>query len=134
MEHDVRPTTIGLVEDDLMLVELVALSVESRGDMRLGWTAGNVASIRGVATTPVDVVVLDLNLPDGDGPEQAAAVRAACPDAHVVIFAADVALRTAALSRDLEVSRVLDKAMGVRRLLQVVSELSSPRPVAGVSA
>jgi DNA-binding response OmpR family regulator len=60
---------IGLLEDDVSLIEIISLWVEEAGDHLKAYTTGS--SFReGIATDNFDVLVLDWNLPDTTGVDE----------------------------------------------------------------
>ncbi len=72
-----------MVEDDPKMVRLLRLALEPEG-----WTvvvAADLAAARRVDLAAVDAVVLDRNLPDGDGTELLDELDAAAPHATVVV-------------------------------------------------
>jgi DNA-binding NarL/FixJ family response regulator len=63
------PTTarVMLVEDHLSFRQSLALLLSREPDLEVVAQAGSLAEARELLDTPLDVAVLDLNLPDGDG-------------------------------------------------------------------
>ena len=63
------PTTarVMLVEDHLSFRQSLALLLSGEPDLEVVAQAGSLAEARELLDTPLDVAVLDLNLPDGDG-------------------------------------------------------------------
>jgi DNA-binding NarL/FixJ family response regulator len=63
------PTTarVMLVEDHLSFRQSLAFLLSREPDLEVVAQAGSLAEARELLDTPLDVAVLDLNLPDGDG-------------------------------------------------------------------
>ncbi len=75
-------TTVLLVEDDPLIVRSLCIHLTARGYRVL--TAADGASALGVSERP-DVVVVDLGLPDMDGIDVIAGLRARCTTPIVVL-------------------------------------------------
>jgi DNA-binding NarL/FixJ family response regulator len=58
-----------LVEDHIAFRQSLALLLSREPDLEVVAQAGSLAQARQMLHTPLDVVVLDLSLPDGDGRE-----------------------------------------------------------------
>ena len=56
-----------LVEDHLSFRQSLALLLSREPDLEVVAQAGSLAQAREMLHTPLDVAVVDLNLPDGDG-------------------------------------------------------------------
>jgi len=92
---------ILVADDDADIRELIIAQLER--ETYLVTAAGSVAEIREALTAhPVDVVVLDLNLPDGDG-------LALCKDLRAEGFTGAIIMVTA---RDSAIDRVLGLELG----------------------
>jgi DNA-binding response OmpR family regulator len=76
-----------LVEDDPTIGEVLAASLRSHAyDVR--WERTGAAALTGAAVGPVDLVLLDLGLPDLDGVEVCRQLRRAQPGCVIVILTA----------------------------------------------
>ncbi len=86
--HDDAPARLLLVEDDARLAALVAESLR-----RKGWQVDVVGrgdlAIDRIRTDPPDLVILDVNLPGGDGFDVCRAVRGGFPGAILMLTARD---------------------------------------------
>src|SRR5215212_10497104 len=65
------PTTarVMLVEDHLSFRQSLALLLSREPDLEVVAQAGSLSEARQMLDTPLEVAVLDLSLPDGDGRE-----------------------------------------------------------------
>jgi DNA-binding NarL/FixJ family response regulator len=77
---------IALVEDDIAFQNSFASAVGSSNDMRLIGMAHNVAQARKMlAGEPLDVLVVDLGLPDGSGIDVIRDAHAAWPECGIMV-------------------------------------------------
>jgi DNA-binding NarL/FixJ family response regulator len=58
---------VMLVEDNLLFRQSLAVLLSREPDLEVVAQAGSLAQARKMLHTPLEVVVLDLSLPDGDG-------------------------------------------------------------------
>lgn len=77
---------VALVEDDVAFQNSFAAAVAETGDMRLAGIAHNVAQAQLLlAGDPLDVLVVDLGLPDGSGIDVIRAAHAAWPQCGIMV-------------------------------------------------
>jgi DNA-binding NarL/FixJ family response regulator len=81
------PIRVVICDDHQILAQGIASLLEASGGIDVVGLVGTVADAlaRSVETRP-DVVLMDYELPDGDGVTAAAAIKAEVPDAKVVIL------------------------------------------------
>ena len=86
-DGDDGPIRVLIVEDHRVVAEGLAALIEDQEDMTVVGTAGSVAECEAAAAdlTP-DVVLLDFRLPDGSGPDAAAAIRSLRPAAKMIFL------------------------------------------------
>lgn len=78
-----------LVDDHRVFAESLALSIETRPDLRCAAVVHTVADALGIAaTTPFDVALVDLQLPDGDGFAAIRGLSSRRPDARTIVLTA----------------------------------------------
>ena len=80
-----------LIEDseEAMLLVRFALEEYGSGQYRLEWANNLSAGLDQLAAGGIDVVLLDLGLPESSGPESYAWVREIAPQVPVVVLTAD---------------------------------------------
>jgi DNA-binding NarL/FixJ family response regulator len=94
------PVTLVVVDDHELIVDALDRSLRTHPRLRVIGSAGDIATgLDVVSTYQPDIVVLDVNLPDGSGVDAITALRRLAPGAEVVILTgfADSALLARAL-------------------------------------
>ena len=81
------PARLLVVDDEAMILELLSGSLRFAG-FEVVTAASGAEAVRAVASSPPDLVLLDVMLPDGDGFEVAGRIRSACPDVPVIFLTA----------------------------------------------
>lgn len=78
---------VAVVEDDCACRTALAHALQSAPDMRLQWLASSLTEAMKAlqADTPLDILLLDLGLPDGSGLDALAALRLRWPEAVVMV-------------------------------------------------
>ena len=77
---------VGLVEDDVFFQSSFRTALENAGDMILAATAHNVAQALCLCEgPPLDILVVDLGLPDGSGIGVIQAAHAAWPECGIMV-------------------------------------------------
>jgi DNA-binding response OmpR family regulator len=91
-----RQECVLLIEDneDAMLLVRYALQEYGNGTYRLEWADGLTAGLGRLAKGGVDLVILDLGLPDSSGPASFAAIRHAAPALPVLVLTGDTREQT----------------------------------------
>src|SRR5580658_6973738 len=97
-----KKLSVLLVEDSPEYASLVQRwSIEKEKGFILNWTDTLDAGLKRLAQGGVDVVLLDLGLPDSDGPATFAAVKAAAGGVPIIILSgADSELLTLQMIRE----------------------------------
>ena len=81
------PARLLVVDDEAMILELLSGSLRFAG-FEVVSAASGAEALRAVASSPPDLVLLDVMLPDGDGFEVAGRIRSAGPDVPVIFLTA----------------------------------------------
>ena len=100
-----------LIEDDqdAMLLVQYALHKHGNGKYRLVWANNLSNGLSQLAKTRVDVVVLDLGLPESSGPATYACVREASAEVPVVVLTGDTSFESEFLVLESGVEEYLKK-------------------------
>ena len=81
------PARLLVVDDEAMILELLSGTLRFAG-FEVVSAASGAQALRAVASSPPDLVLLDVMLPDGDGFEVAGRIRSAGPDVPVIFLTA----------------------------------------------
>lgn len=84
-----QPVNILLVEDSEDEALLVEAMLQDAGQFRLRWVANLSAGMQHLSTGGVDVVLLDLGLPDGKGPDSFYRMSRAARNVPIVVLTGD---------------------------------------------
>jgi CheY-like chemotaxis protein len=106
-----------LIEDseDAMLLVKFALEEYAHGRYRLEWAHSLIEGLEQISQGNVDVILLDLGLPEARGPESYAWIRQIAPNVPVVVLTADESQETefAVTASGVEEYLVKDQVSGV---------------------
>lgn len=130
-----------IVEDHRVVAEGLAALINDQGDMKVVGNVGTVADcIPAAAELNPDVVLLDFRLPDGTGPDAAAAIRGIRPAAKMIFLtredteAARFAAVQAGASAFLHKSRAAAEVVAAIRDVARGKMLITPRTIATLLA
>jgi PAS domain S-box-containing protein len=124
-EHHEWPravTRILLVEDHAAVRDAIAAMFAHEPDLDVVAQAGSLAEARALLHD-VDVAVLDLGLPDGNGADLISELRDVNPCAQALILSATLDLATTACARDSGAAATLDKITDLDELVATVRRL-----------
>jgi DNA-binding NarL/FixJ family response regulator len=91
-----REECVLLIEDseEAMLLVRYALQEYGNGTYRLEWADGLTAGLHRLAKGDVDLIILDLGLPESSGAASYASLRKAAPDLPVLVLTSDTREQT----------------------------------------
>jgi DNA-binding NarL/FixJ family response regulator len=113
-----------LVHDHASFCQALAFMLEREADMRVVAQAGSLAAARHVLA-PVDVAVVDLDLPDGHGVDLVREFRAANPQGRVLILTAARGPLQYAQAVEAGAAAVLHKSVHLSEIVDAVRRLSA---------
>ena len=125
MSAPTTPLNVMLVEDETAFRQALAFVLQSEQGLEVIAQAGSLAEARraldgGGLGGRLDVALIDLILPDGDGTELVGDLRRANPSIKVIVLSADLwPRRIEELSRA-RVDAVLDKVQSPRQIAREV--------------
>ena len=118
-----------LVEDHAAFRAALALVLDLRPGMRVVAQCGSLAGCRALGDLlgTVDVALLDLMLPDGDGTELVAVLREANPSAKVLILTASIEPGLRERMAEAGADGLLDKTAALTEIASEVARLGAGR-------
>jgi DNA-binding NarL/FixJ family response regulator len=125
MSAPTTPLKVMLIEDDTAFRQALAFVLDKEHELEVVAQAGSLAGARealdGGLDGRLDVGLLDLALPDGDGTELIGELRRSNPDIKVIVLSATIeAGRVEELLLRAEVDAVLDKWLSPRQIAREV--------------
>jgi DNA-binding NarL/FixJ family response regulator len=119
-----------LVEDHTAVREAIAGMFERESDLTVVGQAESLTEARELLDG-VDVAVLDLALPDGDGIALIAELRAASPDVEVLVLSADLDRAQTARAIDAGAAGALDKTADLDQVVDAIRRLRAGQALLG---
>ena len=115
-----------LVDDHAAFRQPLALMMAWEPDLTVVAQAGSLAEARRMlaAAPAVDVAVVDLQLPDGNGVDLIPALRTANPQGTVLILTASMDQSAYARAMEAGAAGVVQKLLGIREIIALVRRLS----------
>jgi two-component system response regulator PrrA len=111
-------TTVLLVEDDELVRDAVTRNLVRRGFLVLtAATAHDAIGLLRTPDTPIDVVVLDIGLPDASGTDLCARLREFFPKLPVVVCTGAASMEDALELRRLGITRFFSKPIALDELV-----------------
>jgi DNA-binding NarL/FixJ family response regulator len=118
-----EPIRILLVEDHAVVREVVASEFGREPDFEIVGQAASLAEARQMLRR-VDIVLLDLGLPDGSGADLIPELQAANPDAHAIVLSASYDSTMATKAIEFGAAAVLDKLTQLDQVAQAVRRIA----------
>ena len=122
-----EPTVLRLllVEDHASFRQALKFLLNLRPDMRVVAECGSLAGCRALeGLGSVDVALLDLMLPDGDGTELIVVLRGADPGVKVLVLSASIEPGLAERVAEAGADGVLNKAAALTEIVAEVARLA----------
>jgi DNA-binding NarL/FixJ family response regulator len=117
-----EPVRVLIVDDHAAIRESIALAFEQDDAFCVAGLAGSLAEARRMLEA-IDVAIVDPGLPDGDGTEIIADLRAANPQAQALVLSATVDRAATARAVECGAAAVLSKTTHLHQLVTAVHRL-----------
>jgi DNA-binding NarL/FixJ family response regulator len=125
-ERKERRTRVMIVEDHADFRDLMEVLLDRQPDIELLAQAGSLVEARAQAARfELDVAVLDLGLPDGNGADLIADLRRASNEVRVLILSASLDPAGIEKARSAGADEILDKLTPVDEILATVRRLGN---------
>jgi DNA-binding NarL/FixJ family response regulator len=111
-------TRVILIEDHASFRESLAFMLDREGDLEVVGQAGSHAEALGLVTTPCDVALVDLNLPDGSGAVLARELRSNQPELAVVVLSASSDQEQIAQAIENGAVGIINKACAIPEIIE----------------
>lgn len=119
------PIRVLVVDDHMSVSGSVGIAIDQQQDMEFSGTATTVAdALQRAGEMQPDVVLMDVHLPDGDGIEAIARLKALAPDARIVVLTAHVDIEVMARAASQGAAGFIAKTRPLVELLGAVRTAS----------
>ena len=126
VEPEARRTRVMIVEDHADFRDLMEVLLDRQPDIELLAKAGSLVEARAQAARfELDVAVLDLGLPDGNGADLIAELRRASNEVRVLVLSASLDPAGIEKARSAGADEILDKLTPVDEILATVRRLGN---------
>ena len=126
VEPEARRTRVMIVEDHADFRDLMEVLLDRQPDIELLAKAGSLVEARAQAARfELDVAVLDLGLPDGNGVDLIADLRRASNEVRVLVLSASLDPAGIEEARSAGADEILDKLTPVDEILATVRRLGN---------
>jgi DNA-binding NarL/FixJ family response regulator len=116
-----RPARVLVIDDHSAVAEAVAMAIDTQPDLECVGTASSIAAARRMAAELApDVILIDVELPDGDGIEAVPELRRDNPRARVLVLTGHTAVTVLARAASAGVCGFLPKESGIHEVLRAI--------------
>lgn len=125
-----QPNRLLIVEDHASVRDVIASEFEGEPDFDIVGQAASLGQARQMLVG-VDIVILDLGLPDGSGADLIPELRAANPEAHAVVLTASYDPELTTTATEFGAAVVLDKVTHLGRVAPAIRRILAGEPLPG---
>ena len=125
-EAGTKQVRVMIVEDHIDFRDLMEVLLNGQSDLKLVSEAGSLAEARAhAARFEIDMVILDLGLPDGNGVDLIADLRSANSDVRVLILSASLDAANVERATEADADEIMDKFAPMDEVLATIRRLGS---------
>ncbi len=118
-----KPVRVLIVDDHEVLADALAMIIDREPQLQFVGAAGTIAACLSMAKqTCPDVILLDVNLPDGDGLTAVPDIMRICPETHVLVFTSLADERTLLRAIDTGVTGFVAKSRPLSEVLAAIRQ------------
>jgi PAS domain S-box-containing protein len=121
-------TRVLIVDDNAAVREVLSDALGREAGLEIAGLAATLEQARGMVDR-VDIALLDLELPDGYGPDLIPDLHTASPGAQAIVLAMGMAPEESARLMGVGAARVMDKVSELHSVCEAVRLLAEPRPL-----
>lgn len=118
-------TRILLVDDHASFRQPLAFMLKREPDFMVVGQAGSLAEARALLNEEIDVAVVDLVLPDGNGATLVRDLRAVNPQSQILVLTASVDRRDLARAVEAGASAVMNKSARIDEIISAIRSLNA---------
>jgi DNA-binding NarL/FixJ family response regulator len=116
-----------LVEDHVAFREALATFLNQKQDLEVVAQVGSLAEGKSILPDSIDVAVIDIYLPDGNGLELVREMRQAKPQLGILVLTGSLDLASEAFAKDVGADEVLYKATGIVEIADAIQRVIARR-------
>ena len=120
-------TRVLLVEDHAAFREALASFLNHEQDLEVVAQVGSLAEGRGISPDEIDVALIDIYLPDGDGIELVRELRQVKPRVGILVLTGSLDLDSEGLAKEAGADEVLYKAVGIVEIADMMKRVIERR-------
>jgi two-component system, NarL family, nitrate/nitrite response regulator NarL len=116
-------TRILLVEDHATFREALGTFLDEAPDFEVAAQVGSLAEANGIASAEVDVAIIDLYLPDGDGIDLVRQLREEAPHLKTLVLTGSLDPEAEVLAKEAGADKVLFKSAGIVQIAEAIRRI-----------
>ncbi len=116
-----KPVRVLITDDHEVLADALAMIIDREPQLEFVGAAGTIAAcLSKIGQTCPDVILLDVNLPDGDGLTAVPEIKRICPEVHILVFTSLADEKTLLRAIDTGVSGFVAKSRPLSEVLDAI--------------
>ena len=115
---------IVLVEDHAAFREALGTFLEEAPDFEVVAKLGSLAETNGIASVRIDVAIVDIRLPDGDGIDLVRQLREESPQVKTLVLTGILDPKVEVLAKESGADEVLFKSVGILQIADAIRRIA----------